>query len=90
PDLIVIDGGRAQLKTASKVLVERGINDIPVIAYAKDENNSIYLPNRINPVILKKESEALKLLSLLRASAHNFANRHLKRRIKKVLEMKND
>lgn len=83
PDLIVIDGGKSQLSTAVKVLKEKGLKDIAVIAFAKDENNSIYIPNRKNPLLLKKESKALKILSLLRASAHKFANSHLAKRIKK-------
>ncbi len=83
PELIVIDGGRSQLSVATKVLKEKGIKSILVVAFAKDENNSLYLPNRKNPLIPKKGSRAQKILSLLREEAHRFANRHLKKRIEK-------
>lgn len=85
PDLIVIDGGKGQLNGALKVLEDMGLKDIYAIGFAKDIDNSIYVPGRKNPIILKKGSKALKILSLLRQSAHNFANRHLKRRIKKKI-----
>lgn len=82
PDLIVIDGGKGQLNTALRVLQSKGEKNILAIAFAKDENNSIYLPNRKNPIVLRKDSPVLKILSLLRQSAHNFAKSHLRKRIK--------
>lgn len=91
PDIIVIDGGKGQLNVAVNALKERNITDIYIIAFAKDENNSIYIPNRKNPIVLKKEGKALKILNLLRAEAHRFANRHLKKRIEKdIKEGRND
>ncbi len=85
PDLIVIDGGKSQLSVATKVLKERHLNHIFLVAFAKDSVNSIYLPNRKNPLIPKKGSKSLKILNILREEAHRFANRHLKKRLKKEL-----
>ncbi len=38
PNLIVVDGGKAQLNTAEKVLTERGLK-IPVVGVVKDEHH---------------------------------------------------
>jgi len=83
PDIIVLDGGKGQLSVAKKALDDMNISGIFLMAIAKDERNSIYIIGRKNPLILKDNDSALKLLLKLRKEAHRFANMHLKRRLKK-------
>ncbi|MDR0855565.1 MAG: excinuclease ABC subunit UvrC [Christensenellaceae bacterium] len=83
PDLIVVDGGKGQLSYAYSVLAETGI---PLISLAKREEE-VFLPERSDPVILRKDGFPLMLLQRIRDEAHRFAitfNRNL--RIKRQTE----
>lgn len=71
PDLIIVDGGKPQLSAAMNALKNSNL-DIPVIALAK-KLEEIYAPNKKTPVLMEKNSEALKLLQRLRDEAHRFA-----------------
>ena len=71
PDLVVIDGGGAQLNAACSAMDEANV-DIPVIALAKREEE-IYVPCKIMPLRLNRKSGALKLLQRIRDEAHRFA-----------------
>ncbi len=73
PDLILIDGGRGQLNVALEVLDEFGMRDqIPVVALAKREE-VLHLPDAAEPLVLPRDSEALKLLQRVRDEAHRFS-----------------
>ena len=86
PDLIIIDGGKGQLNIAIDVLKNMNLG-ISVIGVAKGKGpgarakglwkekkeEEIYLPNRANPVILKRGSLELMLLQQVRDEAHRFA-----------------
>ncbi len=72
PDLIVVDGGRGQLAAALAALRELGIDDQPIAALAK-QNEELFLPGRSAPVLLPRNSQALFLLQRLRDEAHRFA-----------------
>ncbi len=85
PDLIVIDGGKGQLGAAAAELKKLDI-DIPLISLAKREEE-VFLPGKRNPVILSRDSLALKLLQRARDEAHRFAvTYHRSLRAKKVFE----
>ncbi len=71
PDLVLIDGGKGQLNAARAVLDELKIS-IPLASLAK-ENEEIFLPKRVKPLILPKSSAGLQLLQRLRDEAHRFA-----------------
>lgn len=87
PDLIVVDGGKGQLKATLKVLEEKALSSIPLVAIAKGsgpgarakglwdgkKEEEIYLPNRKNPLILKRGAPELMLLQRIRDEAHRFA-----------------
>ncbi|MBF0122993.1 MAG: excinuclease ABC subunit UvrC [Candidatus Omnitrophica bacterium] len=71
PDLIVIDGGKGQLAAAVEELGRLDV-DVPVISLAKREEE-VFMPGKRKPIILQKDSLALKLLQRVRDEAHRFA-----------------
>ncbi len=73
PDLIIVDGGKGQLSVAMKELQRLGLQDLPIIGLAK-ENEEIYRPHQSEPLILSHETGALKLLQRIRDEAHRWAN----------------
>ncbi len=84
PDLIVIDGGKGQLAAARDELKKLDIG-IPLISLAKREEE-VFLPDKRQPVVLSRDSLALKLLQRLRDEAHRFALAyHRNLRAKKML-----
>lgn len=72
PQLILVDGGKGQLKIAVEVLNSLNLNDIPVIGLAK-EFEHIFIPQINEPIILPRNSQALFLLQRIRDEAHRFA-----------------
>ncbi len=72
PDLIVIDGGKGQVKAAHDILTALGLNNLPVIGLAK-RNEEIFLPGFSAPVVLPETSEALKVVQAVRDETHRFA-----------------
>jgi excinuclease ABC subunit C len=76
PDLLIVDGGKGQLSRAVNVIEEHGLKKkIPVVGLAK-KHEELYLPDRTNPVILPRQSQALFLIQRIRDEAHRFALRH--------------
>ena len=71
PDLILIDGGAGQVSAAKEILDELGL-DCDLAGLAK-KNEEIYLPDRLAPVVLPKDSPALRVLVALRDETHRFA-----------------
>ncbi|NLV26264.1 MAG: excinuclease ABC subunit C [Methanomicrobiales archaeon] len=71
PDLIVVDGGQGQLKSAKNSLDQLGIS-IPLISIAKREEE-IFIPGRNQPLSIKKKSPASLLVQEIRDEAHRFA-----------------
>jgi excinuclease ABC subunit C len=72
PDLVIIDGGRAQVSAAKTVLDELGLHDLPLAGLAK-EREELVLPGRPEPVLLPTTSQALYLVQRIRDEAHRFA-----------------
>lgn len=70
PDLIVIDGGRGQLRSAFDAINKLGL-DIPCISLAK-EKEEIYTHLLKQPIRLPNTSGALMLLRHIRDEAHRF------------------
>ena len=83
PQLIIIDGGKGQLSSASKSLEKLGLlGKIDVIAIAKKLEEIFFFGDSI-PIYLDKRSESLKLIQRLRNEAHRFAiNHHRNKRSK--------
>ncbi len=72
PDLILIDGGKGQLKAACTALAELGIADPPIFGLAK-RFEEIFLPGREDPILLAEGAPALFLVQRVRDEAHRFA-----------------
>jgi excinuclease ABC subunit C len=87
PDLVLIDGGKGQLKRAVEVLREFDLLDtIPIAGLAK-RHEEVLLPNEDYPVRFEKDSPGLQLLQRSRDEAHRFAiSAHRKRRSRQGLE----
>ncbi|HIT26064.1 MAG TPA: excinuclease ABC subunit UvrC [Candidatus Ornithoclostridium excrementipullorum] len=89
PDLIVIDGGKGQLSSVMEIVADLGVTDIPFISLAKREEE-VFLPGKSEPVILPRNSYALKLLQRIRDEAHRFAitfHRQLRKKSQTVSEL---
>ena len=72
PDLILVDGGIGQVNAAKGVLDDLGA-DCAVAGLAKREEE-IWLPEAKEPIVLSRQSEALKVLQHVRDECHRFAN----------------
>ena len=72
PDLVLIDGGKGQLSAALEVMLELGLDDIPLASLAK-ENEWLFVPHIPEPIILPRDSQALYLVQRIRDEAHRFA-----------------
>jgi len=92
PDLIVVDGGKGQLAMALAAMAEAGVSGVEAVGLAKDRvqaaarsaeirrsEERVFLPGQGNPVILKRNSNALFLLQRVRDEAHRFAITHHKK-----------
>ncbi len=80
PDLLVVDGGKGQLKVVQEALAELGGATVPVVALAKAGlqeagwvRDRLFLPGRKNPRFLPASSPGWLLLLRLRDEAHRFA-----------------
>jgi excinuclease ABC subunit C len=75
PDLVIVDGGKGQLSSATKELQRLGLHGLSIIGLAK-EHEEIYRPGEDQPLVLSHESGALKLLQRIRDEAHRWANQY--------------
>ena len=75
PDLILVDGGKGQLKMALEALEELGLDYVPVAALAKREE-TLYTRDNPDGINLDIDSEGLHLVQKIRDEAHRFAQRY--------------
>lgn len=76
PQLLVVDGGKGQLRAALDALDEVGVrHQMAVVGIAK-QLNEIYFPGDSVPLYIDKNSETLRVLQRLRDEAHRFAITH--------------
>ncbi|MEZ4329594.1 MAG: excinuclease ABC subunit UvrC [Polyangiales bacterium] len=98
PDLLVVDGGRGQLRMALEALRDLGMEGLPLVGLAKEKENvkgeklvdRVYLPEQKNPIPVQS-TPALQMLALARDEAHRSSNRireqkGTQRRLKSELE----
>ncbi|UCB52394.1 MAG: excinuclease ABC subunit UvrC [Candidatus Zixiibacteriota bacterium] len=85
PDLVLVDGGKGQLSSVLRALKRLGIKKQKVVALAK-RIDEVFLPERPNPLMIRKGSASLKLLQRVRDEAHRFAIQyHRKLRKKRTI-----
>ena len=99
PDMVLIDGGKGQLKAVEKILKDFK-QKIPLVSLAKDRikdeksykkeihssGERFYLPGRKNPIRFPSHSKALQTLLFLRDESHRFAiESHRRKRDKSFL-----
>ena len=78
PDLLIIDGGKGQLKQAEQVMAELGIDGMHLLGIAKGADRKpgwekLFLSSSDRPITLRGDSPALHLLQQIRDEAHRFA-----------------
>lgn len=73
PDLLIVDGGKGQLSRAVEVLKRFNLLDkVPVAGLAK-QNEELFIPEHVNPIVLPRHSQGLYLVQRVRDEAHRFA-----------------
>ena len=72
PNLVVIDGGKAQLNRAVEVMDDLGVSGVTVVSLAK-RMEEVFVPGEPDPIRIPRGSEALYLLQSIRDEAHRFA-----------------
>ena len=90
PDLLLIDGGAGQVSAVESIMVEMGVEDIPMIGVAKGEDRDhgkeeFYRPGQ-RPMALRMNDPVLYFIQRLRDEAHRWAiGTHRARRAKSVM-----
>ncbi len=88
PDILLIDGGKGQLRQAEKVMEELQVIGVLLIGVAKGPSRKpgleqLILSGQSSPIILPPDSPALHLIQQVRDEAHRFAiTGHRQRRAK--------
>ena len=93
PDLIIVDGGKIQVKAALKVLKKLEIDNINVIGLQKDSNHKTesIITSKLEEVKVDKKSNIFLLLESMQDEVHRFAitffkNTHSKNTLVSVLD----
>ncbi len=75
PDLMIVDGGRPQIKTIIKVFQENKIN-IPLLGIAKNPDRVIVGVEGLPNLFLKNDNNVLNIIRMLRDESHRFARKY--------------
>ncbi len=76
PDLIIIDGGKGQMEVAREVIEDELGLYIPIAGLAKDNKHNtsqLLFGEPIEPIALKRTSDAFYLLQRIQDEVHRFA-----------------
>src|SRR5690625_5774622 len=77
PDILLIDGGKGQLRVASEVLAELGVTVVQLLGVAKGATRkagfeTLFWAESGEEVVLQADSHALNLIHHIREEAHRF------------------
>ena len=75
PDIVLIDGGRGQLRAAAAAFRELDIEPPVLLSLAK-RNEEIHRPDAEEPLRLSRHAFALRLLQYIRDESHRFAQHY--------------
>jgi excinuclease ABC subunit C len=85
PNLILVDGGKGQLRVAERVVERLRLGDEIELAALAKQFEEVYRPGSAEPVRIRRGSDALYLLQRVRDEAHRFAiTFHRERRGKRM------
>lgn len=78
PDLLVVDGGKGQLRMAREVLEAYGLSEIRLLGVAKGSTRkagleTLFLEGAERPLALEADSPALHLIQHIRDESHRYA-----------------
>jgi len=88
PDLLLIDGGKGQVRAVADALAELDMSEIAILGVAKGPDRKpgmemLFPAGRNEPILLPAHSPALLLIQQIRDEAHRFAiTGHRQRRAK--------
>jgi excinuclease ABC subunit C len=75
PDIFLIDGGKGQLNAALDAFNALKVTPPCLVSIAKQEEQ-LFVPDRAEPITLRRRSFALRLLQYVRDEAHRFAQHY--------------
>ena len=78
PDLVLIDGGKGQVRTAADALAELGLSDVALVGVSKGPERragleELWIAGKPDPVRLAPDHAGLHLIQAIRDEAHRFA-----------------
>jgi len=73
PDLLIVDGGKGQLRQAIEILEEFGLQGAFTIAGLAKQEEELFLPGKSDSVRLDDHSQGFYLVQRIRDEAHRFA-----------------
>jgi len=73
PDLLIVDGGKGQLRQAIEIIEELGLEGQFTIAGLAKQEEELFLPGRSDSVRLDDHSQGFYLIQRIRDEAHRFA-----------------
>ncbi len=73
PQLLLLDGGKGQLGVGVRVLEELGLTGKIAVASLAKQLEEVFVPGRLGPIQIPRDSEAIYLLQQARDEAHRFA-----------------
>jgi excinuclease ABC subunit C len=81
PDVLIVDGGKGQLSRAVRVLEKFELSGKFFVSGLAKQNEELFVPDKSDPIVLPRHSQALYLVQRVRDEAHRFAiTAHRKRR----------
>ena len=73
PDLLIVDGGKGQLRQAIEIMEEFGLQGQFTIAGLAKQEEELFLPGKSDSVRLDDHSQGFYLIQRIRDEAHRFA-----------------